>query len=449
MTLAMPFPSDELLAKLDRPGPRYTSYPPVPAWRSDFGHAHLAAALGRAASTPDDPLSLYVHLPFCAEMCTYCGCNVVVTRDRTRHDRYLDVLAAELRQVGERLGGRRTLARLHLGGGTPTALDLEALARLHRLIAAELVLTPDAEQAVEIDPAVTSREQLALLRALGFTRLSFGVQDFDPKVQATVHRIQPFELTARTVADARALGYTSINVDLIYGLPYQHRQGWRDTLDRVLELGVDRVAAFSFAYVPTVKPHQRRLPQAALPSGRDKLELFRLTHDVLVGAGYVAIGMDHFARPHDELAVAQGERRLWRDFQGYTTLRASDTVAVGMSAISDVGGAFAQNHKRLSSWERAVAGGELPVERGLVLSADDQRRRRVIVALMCNFWVDLGTDAAAFAPELEALAPLVADGLVEVTGAEITVTPLGRMFVRNVAMVFDATTTDATYSRTV
>lgn len=420
----------------------------MPVWSEAFGPGDHRAALRRAAHHPEQPLSLYVHIPFCREMCTYCGCNVVVTRDRAKHSRYLDVLERELALLGRQLGDRRTLSRLHLGGGTPTSLDEASLERLYGMITAELALAPDAEMAVEIDPAVTSRGQLALLRRLGWNRVSFGVQDFDEAVQAAVNRIQPFDMTQRTIQDARELGYRSVNVDLIYGLPHQRPETWIATLDQVLALGVDRIAIFSFAYVPLLKPHQRRLPLADMPSPELKLELFRLAHDRLVDAGFVAIGMDHFARPHDELARAQTERRLWRDFQGYTTQRASDTVAVGMSSISSVGGAFVQSHKRLRHWEEAITRGELPVERGHWLSPDDERRRDVITQIMCNFWIDLGE---GWTREREALAPLVEDGLVVLEGNQLTVTPLGRLFVRNVAMAFDAYLgqTRGTFSRTV
>jgi oxygen-independent coproporphyrinogen III oxidase len=285
---------------------------------------------------------------------------------------------------------------------------------------------------------VTSEGQLALLSRLGFNRLSMGVQDFDPAVQEAVRRIQSVDDTRRMVDVARALGFRSVNFDLIYGLPRQTPASWQRTLARVTELRPDRVALFSFAYVPAVKPHQRRLQVADLPDAGGKLELFRIAHERLTGAGYRWIGMDHFALPDDELAQAQGERRLWRDFQGYTVERATDTVALGVSGISSVGGAYGQNVKSLARHAALVGEGQLPVERGCWLSDDDQRRRDIITQIMCNFWVDLGAAAADFGPELERLRALESDGLVSVRGGEVTVTPLGRVFVRNVAMVFDA-----------
>lgn len=431
--------TDDLLARLDIAAPRYTSYPTAPEWSDRFGSADLVAALERAAVDATSPLSIYVHIPFCKEMCTYCGCNVIVAKNREKGDKYLGHVAVELGRAAEHLGRRRTVSRLHLGGGTPTFLDEKQLARLWRHVTDELVVREDAEIAIEIDPVVTSEGQLRLLRQLGFNRLSMGVQDFEPEVQQAVQRIQSFDLTRGMVETARALGYASVNLDLIYGLPRQTPDSWRRTLERVVAIRPDRVAVFSFAFVPSVKPHQRKLDAGAMPAPPTKLELFRLAHDVLCGAGYRAIGMDHFALPEDELSIAQEERRLWRDFQGYTVHRAADTVAFGVSGISNVGGAFAQNVKTLPRYEAALAAGALPVERGHRLTADDVRRRDVITQLMCNFWIDLGPDGPReFAAELERLSPLERDGLCVVKGGEITLTALGRVFVRNVVMNFDA-----------
>lgn len=426
--------SDELLARLDCPGPRYTSYPTVPEWGPSFGPAAHAAALDRAARDPA-PLSLYVHIPFCREMCTYCGCNVVVTRDARKKDRFLDVLEREVALVAARLGAGRPVTRLHLGGGTPTSLDEAQLARLWGMLARAFAIAPGAELAVEIDPVVTSPAQLALLRGFGWNRISMGVQDFDPIVQEAVNRRQSVAETRAIVDEIRRQGWSSVNFDLIYGLPWQRPEGWRRMIEQVIELRPDRVALFSFAYVPAMKPHQRRLPVAGLPAGRAKLDLFLQARAQLAAAGWTPIGMDHFAVEGDELARAAGDGTLWRDFQGYTTQRAPDTIGLGPSSISFVGGAYVQSEKILSRWEAQVAAGRLPAERGLVLGADDLRRRDLITALMCNFAVDVGE---GFAPELAALAPLEADGLVQVRGTRVEATPLGRLFVRNLAMVFDA-----------
>jgi oxygen-independent coproporphyrinogen-3 oxidase len=433
---AFPRVDDALLTRLDRPGPRYTSYPTAPEWVESFGPDAHADALRRAAAAAGQPLSLYVHIPFCREMCSYCGCNVIVTKDPRRADSYLDAVAAELGVVAAHLGERRALSRLHLGGGTPTFLDEEQLLRLWRAINASFTVLPGAELAVEVDPVVTRPSQLALLRELGWNRLSMGVQDFEPAVQDAVNRRQTVEETRRIVDCARSLGYASVNFDLIYGLPRQTPASWRRTLDQVLALGPDRVACYSFAHVPAVKPHQRRLPIAELPAGAAKLELLRLAHEAFTSAGYRAVGIDHFARRGDELAEAAERGTLGRDFQGYTVRRAPDTIGVGVSSISQVAGVYAQNVKSLRAHAEAVAAGRLPTERGVALDDDDERRRAIIGEIMCNGGTRVSP--ADFAAELAALAPLARDGLVEVDGGAIALTPLGRVFARNVAMVFDA-----------
>lgn len=429
----------ELLRRLEVPAPRYTSYPTVPVWSSAFSPDDHARALDDAGRRAGEPLSLYVHIPFCKELCSYCGCNVVITRDPARVARYLDALTAELRLVAGRLGARRTLARVHFGGGTPTFLDEAQLARLWRAITDEFTVERGAELAIEVDPVVTRPAQLVLLGGLGFNRISMGVQDFAPEVQRAVHRVQSVEETAAAIAQARAAGFGSVNLDLIYGLPRQTVASFARTLDQVVALAPDRVAVFSFAYVPRVRPNQRLLPQADIPTGAAKLALFAAAQERLAAAGYGPIGMDHFARPDDELARARAARTLWRDFQGYTTRRARATIAVGASAISDFGDAYAQNERALGRYEAAVLAGRLPTVKGLRLGDDDRRRREVIVSLMCNGWVDLGRDGEAyFARELAALAAHERDGLLAARGREVALTELGRVFVRNVAMVFDA-----------
>ena len=434
--------SDELLRKLEVPGPRYTSYPTVPEWSDQFGAVDHAAALTATGAHPERPLSLYVHIPFCQELCTYCGCNVVVSRDATRADRYLGNVAREVALVAARVGKGRKLSRLHLGGGTPTFLNEAQLLRLWTSITDYFTPERNAEIALEIDPVVTRREQLALLRGLGFRRLSMGVQDFDPRVQEAVHRIQSVEQTRGMLDYARELGFESVNFDLIYGLPLQTPESWRRTLEQVAELRPDRVAAFSFAYVPEARPNQRKLNVVDIPRGANKLELVRVIHDTLGRAGYDPIGMDHFALSTDELSIAQKAGRLWRDFQGYTVQRDSETIALGITAISALETAYAQNVRSLMDYEHALDEGVLPTAKGMKLSADDRLRRAVITDLMCNFELDLATtvdDAANyFADELVALRPLVADGLLTLDGTRISLLPLGRLFVRNVAMVFDA-----------
>jgi oxygen-independent coproporphyrinogen-3 oxidase len=435
MTLLPDLPA-ELVRRLDVAAPRYTSYPTVPEWTDRVGPSDWKQVLEEAAAK-HGPLSLYAHIPFCREMCSYCGCNVIVSRDPAKADRYLGAMKAEARQIADRLGGRRRLSRIHLGGGTPTFLSERQLLALWRLVTDEFVVQRDAELAVEIDPVVTRREQLALLRGLGFHRLSMGVQDFDADVQRAVGRIQTVDQTRAVLDYARELEYGSVNFDLIYGLPMQTPDSWRRTLAEVVTLRPDRISLFSFAFVPEVKPHQRRLPVARLPVGPAKLELFRLGHDMFREAGYRAVGMDHFSLPSDELAWAQEQHRLWRDFQGYTVERAPDTIGLGVSAISSIGSAYFQNVKSLSRYAAAVHEGWPPIERGFRLSPDDQRRRAVIIQLMCNFCVDLPGGAAYFAPELERLRDYERDGLLTLDGTRVALTPLGRVFVRNIASVFD------------
>ncbi|WP_257455230.1 oxygen-independent coproporphyrinogen III oxidase [Archangium lipolyticum] len=439
-SLEIPTPSEELMRRYDVAGPRYTSYPTAPEWKQDFGTEHYAERLDVAGTAgADEPLSLYVHLPFCRSLCWYCGCNVVISQDRSAADTYIDHVLQELARVVERLGHRRKLSQVHWGGGTPTFLSERQLERLWSGITQHLSPLPDAEVAIEVHPAVTTPEQLSLLRELGFNRVSMGLQDFDPKVQEVTNRHQPFEQTRALLEHARNLGFSGVNFDLIYGLPYQNPEGWERTLRQVLELRPDRLAVYSFAFIPDVLKHQRRMPAEALPDARTKLGLFRSAWAAFVEAGYRPIGMDHFAVPEDELARAQERRALGRNFQGYTVKAASDVVALGSTGISDVGGAYAQNVRALPYYYERVREGRFATERGIQLTEDDRRRRALITQLMCNFWVDLGEDGTRdFALELERLRPLEDDGLVRRDGSQLEVTPLGRLFVRNVAMVFDA-----------
>jgi oxygen-independent coproporphyrinogen-3 oxidase len=423
----------ELLRRLDVPAPRYTSYPTVPAWSERFGAADHAEALRRVGK---EPISIYVHLPFCKELCSYCGCNVVITRDQSRVERYLDSLEREIALAASLLGPRRLVERLHLGGGTPTFLDERQLLRLWRALTGAFTIARDAEVALEIDPVVTRREQLALLAGFGFNRLSMGVQDFDPDVQRAVNRIQSVEETAAAIEYARLLGFGSINLDLIYGLPRQTIERFTATMEKVVALAPDRVAVFSFAYLPEQRPNQRRLPVADLPSADGKDALLSAATRALESAGFRTIGIDHFARSGDELAHAADAGTLWRDFQGYTPRRFDTTVAFGATGISDFGFAYVQNVRPLGEYGGAIAAGELPTAKGMWLDEDDRRRRAIITDLMCNGRADL-VDAGAFERELAALAPLAGDGLVAIEGARLALSPLGRRFARNVAMVFD------------
>ena len=439
-------PSWELIKKYDRPGPRYTSYPTAPEWSDAFKQPEYEDHLARANASKD-PLSLYVHLPFCREMCRFCGCNVVATHDRSRADAYLDVLEQEVALVAAKLPDRRAFTQLHWGGGTPTFLDEQQLARCHEIIGRHFHFEAGGEKAVEIDPAITTRSQISALAKMGFNRISMGVQDFDGKVQEVVGRIQGFDATHDLVRAARENGFGGVNLDLIYGLPYQTPDTWKKTLDLILEIHPDRMAVFGFAYVPWSKPHQRLLPQEALPKTEQRVELFLQAVETFAKAGYRLIGLDHFALESDELAKAQDDGYLYRNFQGYTIRPAPDTVAFGMTSISDIGGAYAQNAHKLKDWNARVLAGEIPVERGASMSADDVMRRFAINRVMCLLRLDLREIAGTFGPPARAaieadlklgLAELQADGLVTFDGDVLKVTPLGQLLVRNVAMLFDA-----------
>jgi len=438
----------DLLRKYDRPGPRYTSYPTAVEFRDDFGPEEYRTRLAAAAARPDLPLSLYAHIPFCESRCSFCACTVLITRNRRVSAGYLGYLLREIDLVAPLLGDRRRVAQLHWGGGTPTYLDEGEIAALFARFRERFDLLPDAEVAIEVDPRVTTTAQMELLRGLGFNRVSLGVQDNDAAVQEAIRRIQPLDETARIVADARRLGFHSVNLDLVYGLPLQTEEGFARTLAEVIALRSDRLAVYSFAMVPWLKRNQRLIRQEQLPSPDLKLRLFGLAREALLGAGWQAIGMDHFALPGDELAVAARRRVLHRNFMGYTTRPAPDMVGFGMSAIGEVGGAFVQNHKSLTRYYALLDAGTPPVERGYALDEDDARRRAVILDLMCNFHVSVPAWEARFGrrfadeyaselAELDAPDGPAAHGFVRLGPGGIEVTPTGTLFVRNLAMVFD------------
>lgn len=452
----------ELLNRYDRPGPRYTSYPTAPQFGADFGEDAYRERLAAAAEHPGEPLAMYVHIPFCEHRCTYCGCSVVISPSHGPEETYLDAVERELDLLAEALGPRRSLDQLHWGGGTPTYLTPAQCRRLFNAITSRFAVNPDAEVAIEIDPCVTTMEHLDALRELGFNRISMGLQDINPKVQEAVGRIQPLELTRQHVERARELGIGSVNIDLIYGLPYQNEAEFRETVQTVIgELAPDRVACFSYAHVPWIKPHQRQLDEACLPRGWEKFRIFVGAVEEFLTAGYRFVGFDHFARPGDELAVAMDEGRVHRNFMGYTVMHAPDQVGVGVTSIGDLGGAYAANQKNLARYERAAVSGHLPVERGLLRTAEDELRGSIIHRIICTLtlefdWVRqrFGIDPAEhFADALAELEPMAGDGLVTLDASGLRVTPLGRFFLRNICMPFDAylklPSDHPIYSRTV
>ena len=444
-TTGLSFDSD-LIRKYDRTGPRYTSYPTADRFTEAFTAEHLVnALLNRDAEGAPQPLSLYVHVPFCNTICYYCACNKVVTKDHGRSAKYIRYLGKEVAILSALVNSQAPVKQLHWGGGTPTFLSADEMTLLMRVLRDNFTFDHDAELSIEIDPRTVTGAKIALLAELGFNRMSLGVQDFDPDVQKAVNRIQS-EAETRAVLDAaRAIGFRSLNVDLIYGLPRQSLSGFDVTLDKVLRGTPDRIALYSYAHVPQLFKPQRRISESELPSPDTKLAILERAIEKLTGAGYVHIGMDHFARPDDELAIAQREGKLQRNFQGYSTHPDCDLLAFGISAIGKVGTTYSQNVRTLDDYYDRLDADALPCFRGWQLSADDLLRREVIQALMCQFSVSFKQveDANAiafheyFATELGALKPLAEDGLIEIASDAITVTPRGRLLVRSVAMVFD------------
>ncbi|HKJ71235.1 MAG TPA: oxygen-independent coproporphyrinogen III oxidase [Gammaproteobacteria bacterium] len=439
----------ELIRKYDKSGPRYTSYPTAPQFREDFGaDAYRAGAAASNAAEPRRGLSLYAHIPFCDTLCFYCACNKIATRNRAKAATYLDYLFREIELQGALFDPDRTVDQLHWGGGTPTFLDIEQMRALMAKTGEHFRLREDdsGEYGIEVDPRAAGPDTIAALREMGFNRLSVGVQDFDPKVQEAVNRIQPAEVTFAVLEAARANAFHSLSLDLMYGLPHQDLGTFTATLDAVLEARPDRLAVFNYAHLPDLFPPQRRINEADLPDASEKLAILARTIERLTEAGYVYIGMDHFALPDDELAVAQREGLLHRNFQGYSTHADCDLVAMGVTAIGSVDATYSQNVRGLDDYYAALDAGELPVFRGYALTSEDRLRRSVITRLMCDFALDFGQVEAGwgidfrehFAAELADLEEMAADGLLEMDDRGLRVTPRGRLLIRNVAMVFDA-----------
>ena len=444
----MTAPLSELLRRFDLTGPRYTSYPTADRFVEAFAADEYVQALlqrrnGAAAGTK--PLSLYVHIPFCESLCYYCACNKIITKHHDRAQEYLRYLTCEVELHVGHLGAGHTVSQLHLGGGSPTFLTDHELHSVMSMLRRSFSLAPGGEYSIEIDPRTVDRGRLEVLGELGFNRLSFGVQDFDPAVQKAVHRIQPKEQVFEMVATARQLGFESVNVDLIYGLPQQTPESFSRTIEQVVVLRPDRIALYAYAHLPERFKPQRRIANAELPPASARVAMFLKSLSALQAAGYVYIGMDHFALPGDCLAVAKRQGRLHRNFQGYSTQPDCDFIALGVSAIGKVGATYSQNAKSLSEYYDHLNQGRLPVVRGVALSRDDLVRRAVIMAIMCQGQLQFESIELAylidfrnyFAPELIALARLAEDGLVRLDKEEIQMTDQGWFFVRAVAMVFD------------
>ncbi|MFW2357119.1 oxygen-independent coproporphyrinogen III oxidase [Hydrogenophaga sp.] len=438
--------SDDLLRRFDIPGPRYTSYPTADRFVEAFTEQdHVQALEQRKVGSMALPLSLYVHIPFCESVCYYCACNKVITKHHDRAAEYLRYLALEVALQVAHVGPGQNVSQLHLGGGTPTFLSDAELEDLMSMLRPHFTLVPGGEYSIEVDPRTVTEERLRTLARLGFNRLSFGVQDFDPTVQKAVHRMQPAEQVFALVAAARRIGFESINVDLIYGLPLQTPESFARTLAQVNELRPDRIALYAYAHLPSRFKPQRRIIAAELPSGSAKLAMLSASLDALQDAGYVYVGMDHFALPTDALAVAKRQGRLHRNFQGYSTQPDCDLIALGVSAIGRIGATYSQNAKTLEEYRDLLDQGRLPIVRGLALTRDDLLRRAVIMSLMCQGElqfesIELGhliDFRQHFARELAVLEGLAEHGLVRLDATGVQVTETGWYLVRAIAMVFD------------
>ena len=440
--------SPALLQRFDVAGPRYTSYPTADRFVEAFGYDEYSDALAHrrnGAAAMAMPLSVYVHIPFCESLCYYCACNKIITKHHDRAEPYLRYLSREIDLHTAQMGIGQPVSQVHLGGGTPTFFNDRQLAELMDMLRRNFTLAPGGEYSIEVDPRTVDAQRLSVLHGLGFNRLSFGVQDFDPEVQKAVHRVQPAEQVFALVDAARGIGFESINVDLIYGLPRQTPESFQRTLAQVNQLRPDRIALYAYAHLPERFKPQRRILQADLPAAAGKVSMLAASLDAFIGAGYVYVGMDHFALPDDALAVAKRQGRLHRNFQGYSTQPDCDLIGLGVSAIGKVGATYSQNAKTLEEYCDHLDQGRLPVVRGLALTRDDVVRRAVIMALMCQGELQFESIELAhlidfrsyFATELETLQTLQDQGLAEVHSTGITVTEQGWFFVRAVAMVFD------------
>ena len=448
-----------LLQKYSVSGPRYTSYPTAPYFHTEFGEAEWVDAL--AASSADRGISLYAHIPFCDSLCYYCGCNMVATRDYRKTQPYLATLDQEMARTALLVDPRRVVRQLHWGGGTPTYLNPDDIRRLMTMMRLHFTLAPDAEISCEVDPRELTRAHLVALRECGFNRLSFGVQDMDPDVQQAVNRIQSEALIQQVLDWSRELGFSSINLDLIVGLPKQTVESFSRTLERVTVWAPDRLAVFGYAHVPWMKKHQNLINESDLPDAATRLGLQQAVNAHLAAAGYVNIGLDHFARPEDELVRAQQNKTLWRNFQGYTTHKDCDILAFGASSISQTADVYMQNEKNLKQYQERVAASGFAVERGLKLTRDDRIQREAITRVMCDLELDFSAFGREwgivftdyFADALNDLRPLADDGLVTLQSDKVSVTPTGRLFLRNIGMCFDrylkqASSEPPRYSRT-
>ncbi len=434
------------LKQYDKAGPRYTSYPTAPEWRDDFAHDDYKKQLTVFQEQLDpSPVSLYFHIPFCQRRCYYCGCHSIIDNNRLKIDQYLQYLEKELDLLNNYIGKKLDVCQLHWGGGTPTFLNEPQLEQLFNAIAGYYNFVDDAELAIEVNPCFTSKNQLTLLRNLGFNRISMGVQDFNPDVQRAINRTQSAEMTTDLIKHARQLNFSGVNLDLIYGLPLQTKETFKHTIDRVLDILPDRIALFSYAKIPWLKPHQKNIRNEDLPPVDEKFSIFLEAREQLLAKGYIAIGMDHFALPDDELALAIKNKTLHRNFMGYTVKSSSHFLGFGISSIGYVNEAYVQNVKTLAEYYRLLDKNSLPVDKGMVLNEDDLIRQWVISSLMCHFELDFlkfkqrfqRPFEQYFREELQDLTPFIEDNLMDLESDRIYVKERGTLFIRNIAMIFD------------
>lgn len=449
----------DLVRKYDRPGPRYTSYPTAPHFSESFQLVDWEAHIAENNRAPDRPISLYFHLPFCDTLCWFCGCTVVISRRREPITLYVENLLREIELYASRIHPGREVVQIHFGGGTPTHLTPDQIRAVGAKIHESFRVAPDAEISSEMDPRGLTLDHLQALRDAGFNRASLGIQDFNPTVQKAVNRIHDEAMIDGVLSNVRKVGFESINLDLIYGLPHQTVESFRDTIDTVLLFDPDRLAVFSYAHVPWMKPHQKLIKDEDMPEPEEKLKMLKLIVETLTRRGYVYIGMDHFAKKDDELARAQRNGTLQRNFQGYSTRAGADIYAMGMSSISQLPRCYAQHAKDLNEYYEALADNRLPLKKGVVVSEDDHLRRYVIMRLMCDMALDydalsleLDRDVRSYlSDEIEALTEFEEDGLLEKDDSGFVVSQAGRLMIRNIAMTFDAylVENNARYSRTV
>jgi oxygen-independent coproporphyrinogen-3 oxidase len=450
------------IKKYDRPGPRYTSYPTAPQFNESFKQERFLDEIIKTNYGENLPeLSLYFHLPYCDTLCFFCGCNMIITRNRDRVKEYTNYLKKEIDMIRTYLLPERKAAQLHWGGGTPTHLNPDEIEDLISFINQSFQFTPDAEEGCEIDPRGLTREHLEALRNGGFNRISMGVQDFNEKVQKATNRIQPEDITRQTVQWVRELSFHSINLDLIYGLPFQSVPTFAETVDKIIDISPDRIAVFNYAHVPWMKKHQALIHPEDLPAPEEKLQILKMTIEKLTSAGYVFIGMDHFAKPNDELAIALKDKKLYRNFQGYSTHAGTDLYAMGITAISQIRNTYSQNYKTEKEYYNELDKEKFPIAKGYQLNTDDIIRRRVIMKLMCDFELDINKIEKEFEINfnkyfewgLNNLKEMVEDELVTISENKIKVTEMGRLLIRNIAMNFDGyierKEDKAKYSRTV